>query len=123
MTRRPHPRLGARGPVIWAAIAFVAIQTAQAAFFDIRYPETYDPEFSDRISALGRRMPPTSERPLLLVVGSSRITTDFRPEFLPPLDNEVVPFNLSHSGGGPLLNLLDVDRIFRLGYRPKWIVI
>jgi hypothetical protein len=123
MTRRPHPRLGTRGHVIWTVIAFVALQAAQAAYFDICHPELYDPEFSDRITAL-RRLPVThSAQPLLLVVGSSRITTDFRPEFLPQLDNEVVPFNLSHSGGGPLLNLLDVDRIFRLGYRPRWIVI
>lgn len=123
MTRRSHPPLGTRGHVVWTIISFIVLQAAQAAYFDIRYPETYDPEFSDRIAVLRRLLPASSDRPLMLVVGSSRITTDFRPEFLPPIGDEVVPFNLSHSGGGPLLNLVNVDRVYRLGYRPRWIVI
>jgi hypothetical protein len=34
-----------------------------------------------------------------------------------------LPFNLSHSGSGPLLNLLMVRRVLREGFEPRWIVV
>jgi hypothetical protein len=112
--------------VLWSAGWFLALQLALAAFLDVRHPEVFDPEFSDRLAVLSRLPPADADRPLLFVIGSSRITTDFRPEVLPPIvagKAHVVPFNLSHSGSGPLLNLIVADRVFRRGYRPRWAVI
>jgi hypothetical protein len=32
-------------------------------------------------------------------------------------------FNFSHTGAGPLVNLMEVRRIFRAGIRPRWLVV
>ena len=63
----------------------------------------------------------------MLVVGSSRITTDFRPKSLPPLRTAdgacPLPFNHSHSGAGPLFNLVQATRLANEGIKPRWMVI
>jgi hypothetical protein len=126
VTRRRRPPSGTRAHVMWCLAWFAIGQLTLTVFLDVRHPEVFDPEFSDHLAVLRRLPPDDPTRPLLLVLGSSRITTDFRPESLPPLSaggGQVIPFNLSHSGGGPLLNLLEMDRAFRIGCRPRWVVI
>lgn len=127
MGPRLFSRLSGRSLVGWTLVGFVVLQLAAGVALEIRHPEAYDPEFRDRLMLLRRRHAEGPGRPLLLVVGSSRITTDFRPEVLPPLrtaaGEAALPFNLSHSGGGPLQNLVAARRLRREGLRPAWMVI
>ena len=116
-----------RSAVLWTAAAYLACQVALALYTEAQIPEIYDREYRDRLMLLRQRVKEDPVRPLLLVVGSSRITTDFRPETLPPLHTaageQPLPFNLSHSGSGPLLNLMLLRRVLREGFTPRWVVV
>src|SRR5207247_823484 len=85
VTRGRRPAIGTQARIAWTAVWFAVGHVAFAAYFDVRHPEVYDPEFGDRLAALSRLQPADPERPLLFVVGSSRIATNFRPEALPEL--------------------------------------
>lgn len=118
---------GARRLFFWSSGLALGIQVLLNLFIEIRHTEVYDPEYRDRLILLRQRIAEEPGRPLLLVVGSSRITTDFLPEVLPPLrtpgGERVLPFNFSHTGAGPLLNLTQVRRLIREGIVPRWVVI
>ncbi len=122
-----HSPTQVRSIVGWTAGLFAGIQLGLCLFLELRHPEIYDPEYRDRLIVLRQRTREEPDRPLLLVVGSSRITTDFRPETLPPLrtpeGDRPLPFNFSHTGAGPLLNLMEVRRLLRLGFHPRWLVL
>jgi hypothetical protein len=94
---------------------------------EARHAEVYDPEYRDRVVLLRQRVAENPERPLLLVVGSSRIMTGVCPEVLPPLESvngaQPLPINFSHSGAGALHNLVIVRRLLREGFEPKWLVV
>jgi hypothetical protein len=113
--------------VAWAVVSFVGLQLALNVYAEARHPEVYDPEYRDRLAVLRERNRDAPELPLMLVVGSSRVMTDFRPEELPPMPTSdgswALPFNLSHGGSGPLLNLVMVRRVLRDGFSPRWVVV
>jgi hypothetical protein len=121
------PGRGARPLLLWSAGLALAVQITLNAFMEARHPEVYDPQYRDRLILLRQRVAEDPGRPRLLVVGSSRITTDFLPEVLPPLwtadGRPPLPFNFSHTGAGPLLNLTLVRRVVRDGFCPRWMVV
>jgi hypothetical protein len=127
MARRRHSPIGTRGHVVWTAVWFVLIQAAGTAYFEARAPAVYDAEFAARLAVLDRAMSGDADPQLLLVVGSSRLSTDFRPEALSPHSapdgRPVVAVNFSHSRAGPLLDLVELNRLLRRGIRPRWAVI
>src|SRR5207249_2410036 len=94
---------------------------------DLFYPELYDPDSAVRFALLRQRIAEAPDRPLLLVVGSSRTGTAFRPEILAPLDTGNGPaplvFNFSHWGANAAFNLMQVKRLLREGIRPDWLVV
>jgi hypothetical protein len=106
---------------------FLSVQLCLNLFIEARHPEVYDPEYRDRLFLLRQRVRDAPERPLLLVVGSSRVMTDFRPEILPPLvttrGETALVFNFSHTGAGPLLNLTVLHRLHQEGFSPQWLVL
>ena len=111
-----------RAPLLWGLAMFLACQTAFAAALDCWYPELYDAEYARRLATLRTRQAEAPERPLFLVLGSSRTALAFRPEILPPLPTRsgppVLPFNFSHMGAGPLLNLVELRRLLADGVCP-----
>ncbi len=117
----------ARATLFWAAAALVLGHICIHFYREKRHPEAYDPEFASRLVVLRERLAESPDRPLLLVVGSSRLVTNFRPEQLPPVPASdglvVLPFNFSHTGAGPLVNLMEVRRLVRAGVHPRWLVI
>jgi hypothetical protein len=116
-----------RTALLWGLLAFLACQAAFAAVLDRRYPELYDAEYGRRLTALRTHQAEAPERPVFLVLGSSRTALAFRPEIVPPLRTpsgaEVLPFNCSHMGAGPLLNLMDLRRLLADGIRPTWLLV
>lgn len=117
----------ARARLGWLLLFIVVLHCAVHVILEVGQAEAYDPEYQRRLSLLQERLAEDPDRPLLLVVGSSRIATAFRPETLPELwtaDGELpLAFNFSHTGAGPLLNLMEVDRLLRRGIRPRWLVV
>ena len=124
---RRRTAVQARGALVAGALVFVAAQILFTVVADFWHPELYDEEFAARISLLHQRQAEAPERPLLLMMGSSRTVMNFRPEVLPELrtadGRRVMPFNFSHLGAGPTMNLMDYHRLRRAGIRPTWLVL
>lgn len=122
-----HARRTSRAVLIWGLAAFVLVQTAVAAGGDLLAPEIYDPEYAARLARLQTQRALHPDRPLLVLLGSSRTGQLFRPEQLPPLADErgrsVLPFNFSRNGGGPVYSRLAYERLCRQNLRPDWVVI
>src|SRR5262245_63606875 len=108
-------RRGARGVLIWTAAVFAIVQIAMVAGADMLAPEVYDPEYAARLTRLQARHAEHPDRPLLVLLGSSRTCQLFRPEQLPPIEDAngrvVLPFNFSRLGGGPVYSRLAYSRL------------
>lgn len=117
----------ARAVLIWSAAAFVAIQATMVAGADLLAPEVYDPEYAARLARLQARRAEHPDRPLLLLLGSSRTGQLFRPEQLPPTvdaaGRTVMPFNFSRNGGGPVYSRLAFSRLCQQGLKPDWVIV
>jgi len=117
----------ARPAVLWTLLGFAAIQFALNAAVVSQHPEVQDSEYVERLTTLRERMAEGPNRPLCLLIGSSRMVDNFAPEKLPPLPavNGEAPlvFNFAHLGAGPGMNLLVLRRLLREGIRPQWLVI
>lgn len=124
---RQSKRTAAKRMLLWSIGAFVTMQVALNAYMESKHAAVYDPEYRDRVTLLRERVAEAPDRPLLLMVGSSRFMTGIAPEVLPPLDSvdgaPPLPFNFAHSGAGALHNLVAVRRLLREGFEPKWLVI
>src|SRR5262249_160119 len=117
----------ARAALGWTVAGFACAQIVLTLALEILRPDVNDPEFEIRLACLEQRQEEDRDRPLLLVVGSSRLVTSFQPEILPPLTTSagtpVLAFNFSHFGAGPVFNLVEVNRMLHKGVRPRWIVL
>lgn len=124
--RSTHPRR-ARAVCLWSGLAFLGLQAAFSGAIEKRHPEWYDADYAARLVALKARLSEGPQRPLLLVVGSSRLTMAFWPEVLPPLPTprgqQLLCFNFSHLGSGPVMNLVLLRRLLRQGIRPDWLLL
>jgi hypothetical protein len=113
-----------RAALAWSAALFAALQLA---FFVVAPWWHPDREFTTRLNLLRDRLAEAPGRPLVLMVGSSRTVSAFRPEVLPPLPTAdgrpALVFNFAHTGAGPVLTLVEVQRLFRLGVRPRWLLV
>ncbi|MGL6096194.1 MAG: hypothetical protein ACRC7O_10415, partial [Fimbriiglobus sp.] len=89
--------------------------------------DAVDREYARRIELLDVQRAAHPDRPMLMVVGSSRMVMAFAPEQLPPLRDaagtEVLPFNFSHFGAGPVFNRVVSGRLSDAGVRPKWVLL
>jgi hypothetical protein len=111
----------------WFLVFAALAQLGLVVVMDWRRPDLYDLEYGKRLALLRRRQAEAPERPLALVVGSSRVGLGFLPEQLPPIRSAsgepVLPFNFSHLAAGPVFNLVELRRLLREGIRPRWVVL
>jgi hypothetical protein len=118
---------GARTALAWGVFGFCCVQLALDVGVVARHPELQDPEYGARLALLRERLAESPDRPLLLLLGSSRTVGSFVPEKLPPLraasGEPPLVFNFSHLGAGPGMNLLEMRRLLRNGIRPSWLVL
>jgi hypothetical protein len=110
-------------------LAIVAINATVGWLLDEVRPELRDPEYARRISSLRARVAENPQRPLVLVVGSSRTAMGIRPgeweanRFSNAAAPDQMFFNLSLIGGGPLLELILTRRAFAEGIKPAVILL
>lgn len=116
----------ARAALIWTVAAFFAAQVCLTLALEWRRHDVNDSEFELRSARLERAQRAEPERPLLLVVGSSRFVTAFHPERMPPLTSAdgapPLVFNFSHFGAGPFMNLVQMKRVLA-DFQPRWVVL
>jgi hypothetical protein len=80
-----------------------------------------------RLERLRRRLNEAPEQPLVLALGSSRMSNGFRPpalaDWAPPGQPAPVVFNFATPGSGPVLQLLTLQRLLARGIRPSWVLV
>jgi hypothetical protein len=128
--RRPVPRRAgraARAALLWAIAALAVGNIAFVGLADCFAPEVYDPQYGARLARLRAARAEHPDRPLLVVLGSSRTCQLFRPEAMAPLETAdgrtVLPFNFSHHACGPIYCRLAYGRLRRQGLTPDYAVV
>lgn len=120
-------RLPARSECVWTVAGFLAFTIASVAMIDSRCPQWYDREYQVRRELLSDRVRENPEKPVCLMIGSSRTVVNFMPEKLAPMHDaqgrEVLFFNYSHFGAGSRMNMMQAHRALRDGVRPTHVII
>jgi len=118
-----------RSALLWGLLLFLITQASFSLALDKWQPNLYDPDYSSHLTSLKSRIAEVPDRPLLLMIGSSRTALSFRPECLPPLptagaeNGRALVYNFSHFGAGPLMNLMALRRLLADGVHPTWLVV
>ncbi|WP_406700412.1 DUF1574 family protein [Singulisphaera sp. Ch08] len=108
----------------WALLWFVASQVALRSFLQSR-PQVADVEFGRKLADLRAAVAESPDRPVVLMLGSSRVATGFRPDSL--LGHEAntgldpLVFNFAQVGSGPEMAHLSLQRLLDSGIRPDWV--
>jgi hypothetical protein len=117
----------AKAALVWGVLAFLAGQGVLAYVVSHSNPEIRDPEYGYRLRRLREQAAAAPDRPLFLILGSSRTLSGICPPALPPwpADTGVEPrvFNFSMLGSGPVRELLTLRRLLAAGYRPDWLLL
>jgi hypothetical protein len=122
-------KLPARGraAILWGMGVFLLAQLALTLTIERWRPDWGDLEYGLRFRNLRRCIQETPDRPLLVILGSSRTGNGFKADCLPPAswNGKEVPlvFNMSLAGGTPTHELLILKRLLAAGIRPRWVVI
>jgi hypothetical protein len=108
----------------WTTVLFAASQLVLATFLTHAHPELRDPEYGSLAQSLHARLAEAPGRPLVLLLGSSRMANMFRPAAMPAADPGGGPlfFNFATIGGGPMRQLQMLVRLLDRGVRPAWVV-
>lgn len=113
--------------VVSVGVAFLVLQLLFVLAVDSRRPSWWDQEHGERMRLLKSQVAAHPDRPLLVVVGSSRLGLGFLPGELPPLrtadGRTAIPFNYSHLAAGPRMNLMQVRRLLDEGVVLRWLVL
>lgn len=124
--RLVRARLRGRSALLWALVAFVA---GQAGFRLALHwqPVLADREYGRKLTFLRQQLEAHPGKPLVVMLGSSRAVTGFRPEALPALrtaaGQEPVVFNYAQTGAGPVMTLLCLHRLLAAGIRPDLVLV
>ncbi|HEY7427454.1 MAG TPA: hypothetical protein VH682_24685 [Gemmataceae bacterium] len=116
----------AKSALLWGVLVFLASQGVLAYTMNRVHPEIREPEYGHRLLRLREQKAAAPDRPLLLIVGSSRTLTGICPPSLPPWPAEAGPeprvFNFSLLGSGPVRELMTLRRLLAAGQRPDWLL-
>ena len=115
--------------LVCAVISFALIQCALIALIESWRPRpAYDPEYAHKLAQLHARLAETKDGgPLVVVFGSSRIATGFRPESLASTQNPEpgTPriFNIGICQWvSPATQSIVLHRLLRQGIRPDYVL-
>ncbi len=90
-------------------------------------PQWRDPEYGYKLRELKDRLREDPDRPLMLVIGSSRSGLGVSPDefHLEGGAGSKAPivFNMAISGSGPLFELMSLKRVLGEGIRPRWVML
>src|SRR4051794_38759189 len=118
-------RASARLALASGVLAFVIASVALAAAVEVRHREWRDPELGHRLQLLHERRSEAPGRPLVLVVGSSRVQQGINPSAMGFRDEPGDPlvFNFGYRGASPIIAARNVLRVLDAGVRPDFVLI
>jgi hypothetical protein len=116
-------RRSARSAVAWFALATFGLSGATLIAADAL--RIRDPEYGRRATALRARVAENPARPLVLVVGSSRVGAAICPAAWEAVRGDRAPmlFNLGRAGAGPVLQLMMLRRALAEGVKPAVVLL
>jgi hypothetical protein len=105
--------------------AFLVIHAAAVVWMETVRTDLRDPEYGKRVARLNARVSEHPDRPLVVVLGSSRAAMGVRPPAWEEVAADGAPllFNMARIGGGPLFELLTLRRLLADGVRPAAVVV
>jgi hypothetical protein len=128
----PLPRArhrSARRVLLGFAAALLGLNVGMVLVMDVLWPEVRDPEYGRRLKHLKARSAEHPDRPLVVVIGSSRSSMGVRPDewerTRPNAAGRPDPllFNMSLVGSGPLMELFCLRRLYADGVTPDAVVL
>jgi hypothetical protein len=126
VTRGESARRSARAAVAWFVAATLGLSGATLLAADVLTPAIRDPEYGRRARALQARVAEHPDRPLVLVVGSSRVGAGVCPaawEAVRPDGRAPLLFNIGRAGAGPVVQLMTLRRVLAEGVRPAVVLL
>lgn len=124
MVRKSSGRQGLLA-LIWAFAGFLLLQGLLGLAIE-REPALRDPEFAEKLSRLRKQLAAEPERPLMLILGSSRSSCGLHPAdmVLPPGAHSPPPlvFNFALTACGPIQQVELIERLRRFDIHPRWIL-
>ncbi|HEY7329687.1 MAG TPA: hypothetical protein VH592_18780 [Gemmataceae bacterium] len=127
--KRKKQRLAAhtRSCLLWGLTFFAAAHFGMLIATQSFWPHLRDPEYGYKLSSLRRQLHEGPDRPLLVLLGSSRTGQGVRPGVMPdlPTPDGRIPlvFNFSQVGSGPLAEFVILHRLLDAGIRPNWLAV
>lgn len=116
-----------RAGLLWGLAFFVAANVGLLIATQSFWPHLRDPEYGYKLRLLNRHRAAEPERPLVVLLGSSRTGQGLRPGVLPELETvegrKPLVFNFSQVGSGPLAEFVTLRRLLDAGIRPDWLAI
>jgi hypothetical protein len=118
--RRGRQAVG-RATLLCGAAAFVAMQLLLSWAMDCYEPTLRDPLWGRKIALLRTRLAEEPDRPLVVILGSSRAALGVRLGDSPVQDDGDAPivFNLGIMGAGPVHELVFLHRLLAEGIHPQ----
>lgn len=113
-----------RRAILWSLAAYTALQLTANFLADVVYPDLREPEYGRKLALLRRQLKQFPDRPLLLLLGSSRTAYGIRPESLFAAEADApLAYNFGILGGGPVFELMYFERLLAEGVTPRWVVV
>jgi len=113
-----------RAGVLWALATAAIGQIALGTLIDVGLPEVRDPEYAHREHLLIEQTRQRDGRPLVVVLGSSRVQNGFDAEAAMTATNQQARmFNFGIPTSGPYLERVWLDRLLAKGMKPDLLLI
>lgn len=119
----------ARSNLLWSVVGFISLQVALLIAIEYRYPQYRDPDYGHKITRLQQRTIHADPKPLTIVMlGSSRTRFGLKAGTLErpladALGRPVVVFNFGINAAGPVVQLMNLNRILAGGVRPDLLLV
>ena len=115
----------ARNVLAWVLLEFIALQMGLAFLVGPEWDQLRDPEYDVKLTKLRERLTEFPQRPLILVLGSSRSMNGVNPKVIPLLsasEQSPMVFNFALAGVGPHQQLVVLRRLLAEGIRPAGVL-
>lgn len=127
MFRSANRSVRARAALLWLALLVAASQAGFVMLQRRVLPDAHDPEYGRRLRTLRQLLADNPGRPLLLVMGSSRVALGLQTSLIEdvrlPDGAQPLVFNFSIPGSGVLRELVWLKRVVHDGIRPDRVLV
>lgn len=121
--RRRRNSHRSRAALSWGLLWLVALQAGMYWAVD-RWPQFRDPEYGFKLARLRAQLETAPERPLALLLGSSRTGVGVDPVAFPTLlSDSTLAFNFSMTGAAPIQQLMVLRELLSGGIRPRQVLV